>query len=301
MVLINDGVDQAKPFFEEPQLNNDGKKQLEIKEAKIILKFFLEKLENTTCVFITYESSAEKIRKNFINTVSYSKDKRPLIESSYDEKLKKWKNEPEYDGKGRTTIDFYNRMLTENRLIILGGQDMGLLETIITHCKEKNPNNSVIIFLDYFQIISDNLKSDGWERIKERAYKLEKIAIDSKSIIFVGSQVNDKRETREGKDLYNAATNVIDIFNHSHDKIADHKELSKKYIDKINNKSTITIKIDKSKGFASNTFEKSFIFNGYSFEEKEENPTEIYPHRITSHQREQIINKSKLTISTNEQ
>ena len=290
-------------YFQEGDFNviqamsNHGKTKFMLN----LMYHFLEKLENTTCVFITYESSAEKIRKNFINTVSYSKDKRPLIESSYDEKLKKWKNEPEYDGKGRTTIDFYNRMLTENRLIILGGQDMGLLETIITHCKEKNPNNSVIIFLDYFQIISDNLKSDGWERIKERAYKLEKIAIDSKSIIFVGSQVNDKRETREGKDLYNAATNVIDIFNHSHDKIADHKELSKKYIDKINNKSTITIKIDKSKGFASNTFEKSFIFNGYSFEEKEENPTEIYPHRITSHQREQIINKSKLTISTNEQ
>ncbi|WP_413677452.1 glutamate--tRNA ligase [Prochlorococcus sp. MIT 0916] len=46
MVLINDGVDQAKPFFEEPELCNDGKKQLEIKEVKIILKFLLEKMEN---------------------------------------------------------------------------------------------------------------------------------------------------------------------------------------------------------------------------------------------------------------
>ena len=34
MVLINDGVDQAKPFFEEPELSDDGKKQLEIKEAQ---------------------------------------------------------------------------------------------------------------------------------------------------------------------------------------------------------------------------------------------------------------------------
>ena len=45
MVLINDGVDQAKPFFEEPELSYDGKKQLEIKESKLILKFILEKLE----------------------------------------------------------------------------------------------------------------------------------------------------------------------------------------------------------------------------------------------------------------
>ncbi len=45
MVLINDGVNQAKPFFEEPQLHEDGKKQLEIKEAKEVLRFILENLE----------------------------------------------------------------------------------------------------------------------------------------------------------------------------------------------------------------------------------------------------------------
>ncbi len=47
MVLINDGVDQAKPFFEEPELCDDGKKQLEIKEAAVILKFILKKLESS--------------------------------------------------------------------------------------------------------------------------------------------------------------------------------------------------------------------------------------------------------------
>jgi len=50
MVLINDGVDQAKPFFEEPKLNVDGKKQLEIKQAKEVLKFIsgnLEKLDSS--------------------------------------------------------------------------------------------------------------------------------------------------------------------------------------------------------------------------------------------------------------
>ncbi len=50
MVLINDGVDQAKPFFEEPELNTDGKKQLEIKEAKEVLSFiygYLQKLDSS--------------------------------------------------------------------------------------------------------------------------------------------------------------------------------------------------------------------------------------------------------------
>ncbi len=47
MVLINDGVDQAKPFFEEPTLSTDGKKQLEIKEAKQVLTFILENLRKS--------------------------------------------------------------------------------------------------------------------------------------------------------------------------------------------------------------------------------------------------------------
>jgi len=61
MVLINDGVDQAKPFFEEPELINDGKKQLEIKEAKVILKFIYEKLENLETAFIGKEQANELI------------------------------------------------------------------------------------------------------------------------------------------------------------------------------------------------------------------------------------------------
>ena len=62
MILINDGVEQSKPFFEEPALENDGKKQLEIKEAKIILKFIhekLEKLESSTLI--------EENARNLIN------------------------------------------------------------------------------------------------------------------------------------------------------------------------------------------------------------------------------------------
>ncbi len=63
MVLINDGVDQAKPFFEEPELNNDGKKQLEIKEAPIILKFILEKLANTDAASFSQEKALDLINQ----------------------------------------------------------------------------------------------------------------------------------------------------------------------------------------------------------------------------------------------
>ena len=47
MILINDGIKQAKPFFEEPELSDDGKKQLQKKESSVILKFILEKLESS--------------------------------------------------------------------------------------------------------------------------------------------------------------------------------------------------------------------------------------------------------------
>ncbi len=63
MILINDGVDQAKPFFEEPELSNDGKKQLKIKEAAVILKFILEKLENSDSAFISKEAALDLINQ----------------------------------------------------------------------------------------------------------------------------------------------------------------------------------------------------------------------------------------------
>jgi len=63
MVLINDGVEQAKPFFEEPKLKEDGKKQLEIKEAKEVLKLILETLEKLDSFFITEHKAVEIINQ----------------------------------------------------------------------------------------------------------------------------------------------------------------------------------------------------------------------------------------------
>ncbi len=63
MVLFKDGVEQAKPFFEDPELNNDGKKQLEIKEAKVILKFILENLKSIDTSFISEEKAHDLINK----------------------------------------------------------------------------------------------------------------------------------------------------------------------------------------------------------------------------------------------
>ena len=61
MVLMNDGVTQAKPFFEEPELGDDGKKQLETKEARIILKFILEKMKSNDSALFTKQEALDLI------------------------------------------------------------------------------------------------------------------------------------------------------------------------------------------------------------------------------------------------
>ncbi len=63
MVLINDGVDQSKPFFEEPELMEDGRKQLEINDAKSILKFIHDELLKIEPIFITEEKARELLNQ----------------------------------------------------------------------------------------------------------------------------------------------------------------------------------------------------------------------------------------------
>ena len=63
MVLINDGVDQAKPFFEDPKLNADGKEQLEVKGAQEVLKFVLENLEKLDSSSISEKQALDLIKE----------------------------------------------------------------------------------------------------------------------------------------------------------------------------------------------------------------------------------------------
>jgi len=63
MILINDGVDQAKPFFEEPKLKADGTKQLEIKEAKEVLKFIILSLEKLDSSVLSEKEAQDLINQ----------------------------------------------------------------------------------------------------------------------------------------------------------------------------------------------------------------------------------------------
>ena len=47
MTLINDGINQSRPFFEKPILESDGINQLQTEGSRIALKYLLESLEKT--------------------------------------------------------------------------------------------------------------------------------------------------------------------------------------------------------------------------------------------------------------
>ncbi len=78
MVLLNDGVKEALPFFEEPILQADGKKQLEIEDAKTALKFIFEELKQIDCSLFNKNQALDLINK----TVKECQVKKGLVMKS---------------------------------------------------------------------------------------------------------------------------------------------------------------------------------------------------------------------------
>jgi len=267
-------------FFAKTDLNiiqamsNHGKTNFML---NLMYRFLTEK-ENADkkplCIFITYETSTLRIEEKLLNIISsYKYDKimikfeRELETDIFNQEQREgyytYPKKEDY----KQAIETYNELIKENRLVLLNNIPLEQLETLISVYKRKSTERTIILFLDYIQIIRNEIRAEGWQRIKELAYNLERLATGQEIIIFTGSQVNDKRETREGKDVYNSATNVIDIFNHSHDKLLNNDDLKSKYKDKVNGKGMISLTIDKAKFFSSNYFADYLLFNGFKFEE----------------------------------
>jgi len=218
---------------------------------------FLNNYSNVTCFFISYETSIERVIERFLNTIARKTQCNNIISYS----------EGEYTYAKPSDISIvkqkYNEWISKGNLSFQNNIPYEYFDTIIKSLKNNYPDNTIILFLDYIQIIANNISSDGWQRIKELAYGIEKLAVDNEIIVFSASQVNDKGETREGKDIYNSATNVFDIFNHSHAKIEDKPN----YKEKEDNEFIISISIDKSKFFQTKSFPEKFRFDGFVFKE----------------------------------
>lgn len=246
-------------------MSNHGKSSLML---WMLFKFLLESQNNKhnpMCIYLTYESSPLAVEAKLQNLLSHSFEGETIIkfDGTRDEKFL-YPGEKEFF----QTKSQYNKLLNEQRLLILRGIPIEKIGNFIEAVKIYHPERTIVLFLDYLQITTgfDNL--EGWERIKRISYHLENLAINKEVIIFTGSQVNENRQTREGRDAYNAATTVIDIINHSHTGLLLSESSKKFYKERINNKAICTFSVVKQKHGESFKLDEYFLFNGFTYEEK---------------------------------
>src|SRR5690606_31651659 len=129
--------------------------------------------------------------------------------------------------------------------------------------QKEYPGRTICLFLDYIQIMESSSTLDGWERMKYFAYALESLAINREAIVFAACQVNENRQVREGRDIYNAATTVIDIFNHSHASLQNNTDLVKQYKPPVGKKNMCSFAAEKQKHGPSFNLNDYFLFDGY--------------------------------------
>ena len=72
MTLVNDGLEQARPFFERPHLEVEGKNQLKIEGAKSSLKCLLEQIDKTPWDGIN-KAQAQELLKVAANSANVKK------------------------------------------------------------------------------------------------------------------------------------------------------------------------------------------------------------------------------------
>lgn len=229
--------------------------------------------KNPLCIFITYESMSLRIEEKLINLIGNENGNGTPV-------LYNWKREEKYlyaeKKEHRETVKTFDDFHSQNNLFILPRAPLESLESLIRLYKETYSDKTLILFLDYMQIIDTKSRAEGWERIKEISYKLEALAIKNEIVIISASQVNEKRQTREGRDIYNAATTVLDIFNHSHASLKSNEDLSKLYHEPINGKNICTFSAFKQKHGSSFDLPNYFMFNGYNFERNQISETKDF-------------------------
>lgn len=244
-------------------MSNHGKTSLMLQLAHSFLQKEENKSKNPMCIYITYESSPLQIDEKWINLISHECNQRTAIQYSREHEERFIYPEKNEHLKTIETVT----SLYKEKINILKRVPLERIGTLIDIYKSQYPNKTIILFLDYIQAIDTKSNVEGWQKIKEIAYTLEAIAIEKEIIIFTGSQVNERRQVREGRDIYNAATTVIDILNHSHTQLKSNDELIKLYKEPVNGSNVCTISAFKQKHGNSFELRDYFLFNGYNFKE----------------------------------
>jgi hypothetical protein len=220
------------------------------------------------CVFLTYESSPIKIEEKFANMASQEFEEKHLPIAYRGNLQEKYLYASRYETI--STRKWFDNLNEKRLFTVLRGIPIENMELLIDCFKREYPNRVLVLFLDYVQIIDGMDKLEGWERIKRIAYLLESLAINKEIVIVTASQVNENRQTREGRDIYNAATTVLDIYNHSHDhlKITNN---GKDYKSRIDGKNVCSFSAIKQKHGESFQLDSYFLFNGFFFEKNRNN------------------------------
>ncbi len=266
-------------------MSNHGKTKWMEQKAYNFLTNSRNVEKDPVCVFISFENSPLFVKQDFFNLISKHQDggKRFIaFDPSYSESGETESPflYPDLVNGFQRTVSTYEKWKKNQNLIFLENVQFENLPQLVSKMKERLQDRPIVIFLDYVQIIPNAVDSDGWERIKELSYGLERLAQQNKVIVVAGSQVNEKRETREGKDVYNAATIVEDVFNHSHSSLELNESLKSKHVPQENGKNIVSITITKYKRGSSFCLDKAFLFDGHSFEEKKINSS--FPNPPTS-------------------
>ncbi len=245
-------------------MSNHGKSTLMLKFAHSFITNPENNEKNPMCIFITYESSPLAIEEKLLNMIAKETQEGTILK--YDRKAKEkflYPNKIDF----KKTIGIYNYLQSLRKISLLKRISLEKLESLIDLYKEEFPNRTLVFFLDYIQIIETSVSLDGWERIKEVAKQLEILAIEKEVIIFSASQVNDKRQARESRDIYNYSTTNIDLLNHSHPLLLANKDLEKYYKPQVDGKDLCTLSVFKQKHGSSIIKEDYLLFDGHNFYE----------------------------------
>jgi len=244
-------------------LSNHGKSTFMLQTAYRFLSNESNLEQDPICLFVTYESIPIRIEEKLINIIG--KDQSEGIPILYNNRSMKEKYLYADKESYRKTIETYDKLLSANRIHLLKRIPLEKLDGLIKLYKKEYPGRTICLFLDYIQIMESATDLDGWERMKHMAYVLESLAINREIIVFTACQVNENRQTREGRDIYNAATTVIDIFNHSHASLINNQELAKQYKAPISNMNVCSFSAEKQKHGSSFTLDSYFLFDGFCF------------------------------------
>jgi len=271
-------------------MSNHGKSTFISNLAYRFLTVDKNKKKNPIIIWITYESSVRMLKKKILNTISSSLDDDKIIKQDWTAKADSTSKHKVHENllygtetSFKKSIDLYHHLFTSESLYLLQNIPIDQFQTLITRINaQNNGKRPVIMFLDYFQIIRHSLPGEGWQKMKELAYWIERFAIDNDITLFAASQVNDQGDTREGKDIYNACTIDLDLFNHSHPKLLDNEKLKSRYIPKCGGKDVISITIDKAKEFECRDLKEYLLFDGFKFEQNPGYSTNTTPKIIAT-------------------